>query len=55
MQTSLEDSKWRANIHGAKEHEVGGDWEVGGLLWADSKVGSWFTSTNHKQFSNYYY
>jgi hypothetical protein len=31
----------------------GGDWEDGGLLWADLKVGSWFTNTNHQQFFNY--
>jgi hypothetical protein len=37
---SLKDSEWQANIHGVKEHEVGGDWKGGGLLWEDSKVGS---------------
>ncbi len=50
---SSEDLEWRTNIHGAKEHEVGGDWEGGGLLWVDSEAGSWFTSTNHKQLFNY--
>jgi len=44
---SLKDLEWRANIHGAKEHEARGDWEGGSLLWVDSKVGSWSTSTNH--------
>jgi hypothetical protein len=34
LQTSLEDSKWRANIHGAEEYEVGGNLEGGGFLWA---------------------
>ncbi len=53
LQTSSKDSKWRASIRGVEEHEAGGDWEGKGLLWANSKVGSWFTSTNHKQFSNY--
>jgi hypothetical protein len=33
---SLEDSEWRGNIHGAKEHEARGDWKGGGLLWANS-------------------
>ncbi len=50
---SSKDSKWRTNIHGAKEHEVGGDLEGGGLLWVDLEVGSWFTNTNQKQFFNY--
>ncbi len=54
LQMSLEDSKWRANIHGVKEHEVEGDWKGGGLLWANLEASSWFTSTNHRQFSNYY-
>ncbi len=53
LQTSLEDSKGQANIHGVEKHEAGGNKEGGGLLWADSKVGSWFTSTTHKQFLNY--
>ncbi len=53
-QTSLKDWEWQANIHGDEEHEVGGDWECGGLLWEDSKVGSWFTSTNQRQFFDYY-
>jgi hypothetical protein len=48
LQTSLKNSKWQANIHGVKEHEAWGDWEGGGLLWKDSKVGSWLTSTNHR-------
>ncbi len=38
----------KQNIHGVEEHEARGDWEGGGLLWMDSKVGSWFTNTNHK-------
>jgi hypothetical protein len=45
---SSKDSKWWTNIHGTKEHEAGGDLEGGGLLWKDLKVGSWFTSTNHR-------
>ncbi len=45
---SLEDLKWQANIHGAKEYEARRDWEGGGLLWVDSEVGSWFTNTNHR-------
>ncbi len=45
---SLEDLEWGANIHGVKEHEAQKDWKGGGLLWADSKVGSWFISTNHR-------
>ncbi len=45
---SSEDSKWQVNIHGVEEHEVGGDWEGGGLLWADSEIGLWFINTNHK-------
>ncbi len=49
-----EDSKWRANIHGVKEYEVGRNWKGGGLLWMDLEVDSWFTSTNHKQFFDYY-
>jgi hypothetical protein len=51
---SSKDSKWWTNTHGAKEHEVGGDWEGGGLLWEDLEVGSWFTNTNHKLFFDYY-
>ncbi len=48
MQTSSKDPKWWANnIHGVKEYEAGGDWEGGGLLWADLEARSWFTSTNH--------
>ncbi len=53
LQTSLEDSKWWANIHGVEKHEVIGDWEGGGLLWVDLEVGSRFINTNHKRFSNY--
>jgi hypothetical protein len=45
---SSEDLEWQASIHGAKEYEVRGNWKGGGLLWMDSKVGSWFTSSNHK-------
>jgi hypothetical protein len=37
--------KWWTNIHAAKEHEVRGDWEGGGLLC------SWFINTNHKKKS----
>ncbi len=48
LQTSLENSKWRANIHGVEEHEAKGDWKGGGLLWKDLEVGLWFISTNHK-------
>ncbi len=54
LQTSLEDSKWWANIHGVKEHEVEGDWEGGGLLWEDLKVGSWFYKYQ-PQTAFYYY
>jgi hypothetical protein len=50
---SSQDWEWLANIHGAEEHEVGGDWKGGGLIWMDSKARSWFTSTNHIQFSDY--
>jgi hypothetical protein len=28
----IKDLEWRANIHGAKEHEARGDLEGGGLL-----------------------
>jgi hypothetical protein len=45
---SLKDSKWRTNMHGVEEYEARGDQEGGGILWADSKVGSWFISTNHR-------
>ncbi len=45
--------KWRSNIHGVEKHEVVGDWEGGGLLWAYSKTCSWFTSTNHILLLNY--
>ncbi len=48
LQRSSEDLEWWENIHGAEEHEVGGDWKGGGWLWADLKVGSCFTSTNHR-------
>ncbi len=51
---SLKDFEWQANIHGVEKHEAWGDWEGEGLLWADLEVGSWFTSTNHIQFFNYY-
>ncbi len=54
MQTSSKDSKWQANIHGAEEHEVGGNWKGGGLLWKDLEVGSWFTNNNHRQFFKYH-
>ncbi len=50
MQTSLEDSKWRTNIHGAKKHETWRNWEGGGLLCKDLDVGSWFININHRQF-----
>jgi len=46
-QMSSKNSEWRENIHGTKKHEVGGDWEGGGLLWTDLEVGSWFINTNH--------
>jgi hypothetical protein len=48
------DSKWQANIHGVEKHEAWKDWKGGGLVRMDSKVGSWFINTNHKQFFNYY-
>jgi hypothetical protein len=32
LQTSLEDSKGQANIHGVEKHEAGGNKEGGGLL-----------------------
>jgi hypothetical protein len=48
---SSKDSKWWTNIHGTK---VGGDSEGGDLLWMDLEVGSWFTSTNHRQFFDCY-
>ncbi len=38
MQISLEDSEWRTNIHGAKEHEIGGDQKGGSLLWTNYKL-----------------
>jgi hypothetical protein len=47
---SLKDLEWWTNIHGVEEYEVRGDRKGGGLIWVDSEVGSWFTSTNHKQF-----
>jgi hypothetical protein len=50
LQTSSEASKWWTNIHGAEKHEARTNWEGGGLLWANSEVGSWFINTNHKQF-----
>ncbi len=43
---SSKDIEWWVNIYGDEEHEAGGDWKGGGLLWEDSEVGSWFTSTN---------
>ncbi len=48
LQMSSEDLEWWTNIHGVEKHEAGGDWKGGGLLWADLKVNSWFTSTNHR-------
>ncbi len=45
---SLKNLEWRENIHGVEEHEAKGDWKGGILLWANSKVGSWFTSSNHR-------
>ncbi len=53
LQTSSKASKWWANIHGAEEHEAGGNWKGGSLLWKDLEVGSWFTSTNCIQFFDY--
>jgi hypothetical protein len=53
LQISLENLEWRANIHGVEEHEARGDWEGGGILWVNLEVGSWFISTNHKQFFYY--
>jgi hypothetical protein len=50
---SLEDLEWQANVHGVEKHEMKGDWKGGSLLWMDLEASSWFTSTNHKQFSNY--
>jgi hypothetical protein len=49
----LEDLEWWTNIHGVEEYEAWGDCEDGGLLWTDSEASSWFTSTNHRHFSNY--
>jgi hypothetical protein len=46
LQTSSEDLKWRATIHGAKKYEAKGDSKGEGLLWKDSKASSWFTSIN---------
>ncbi len=48
LQMSSKDLEWWANIHGVKEHEVGGDWKGGDLLWAHLEARSWFTSTNHR-------
>jgi hypothetical protein len=50
---SSKDSKWWKNIHGTEKYEIGGDQEGGGLLWTSLEVGSWFTNTNLRQFSNY--
>jgi hypothetical protein len=44
--------KMTKKIHGIEKHELGGNWVGGGILWTYSIVGSWFTSTNHRQFSN---
>jgi hypothetical protein len=53
LQTSLEDSEWRTNIHGAKKHEAWGNWVGGGFLCKDSNIGSWIINTNHRQFLDY--
>jgi hypothetical protein len=48
------DLEWQTNIHGVEQHEARGNKKVVGLLWEDLRVGSWFTSTNYKQFFDYH-
>jgi hypothetical protein len=50
LQTTSEDFEWKVNIYWTKKHEVGGNWEGGGLLWTNSKAGSWFTNPTTNSF-----
>ncbi len=48
LQMSSKNLEWETNIHRVEKYEVGGNWKGGGLLWANSKADSWFTSTSHR-------